>query len=117
MNWREGDEIIVTDQEHPALLIPLANVARRHGCVLKRIPVSASSEEMLASFSELLTDRTKLVAVSHVTTDSGTILPAAEMTRLAHEQGSLVLFDGAHSVGQFPLDVHALDCDFYAIVG
>jgi len=117
MNWEEGDEIIVTDQEHPALLIPLANVARRHGCVLKRIPVSASSGEMLASYRELLTDRTKLVAVSHVTTDSGTILPAEEMTKLAHEQGSLVLFDGAHSVGQFPLDVHALNCDFYAIVG
>jgi selenocysteine lyase/cysteine desulfurase len=58
-----------------------------------------------------------LVAVSHVTTDSGTILPAAEMTRLAHERGSYVLFDGAHAAGQLPLDLHALECDFYAMVG
>jgi selenocysteine lyase/cysteine desulfurase len=117
MPWREGDEIIVTDQEHPALLIPLANVARRHGCVLKRIPVDDDPAVMLRSLGELLTDRTRLVAVSHVTTDSGTVLPAEEISRLAHERGSLVLFDGAHSIGQFPVDVHAIGCDFYAIVG
>lgn len=117
MDWREGDEFIVTDQEHPAMLIPLMNMARRRGLVVKRIPISESADEMLASFRELLSDRTRLVAVSHVTTDSGTILPAEEMTRLAHEQGSLVLFDGAHSAGQLPVDVHALDCDFYALVG
>jgi L-cysteine/cystine lyase len=57
------------------------------------------------------------VAVSHVTTDSGDRLPAAELTHLAHEQGSLVLFDGAQSLGQFPLDVRAIGCDFYAMVG
>ena len=117
MPWQEGDEIIVTDQEHPALLIPLANVARRHGCELKRFPVSHDAGEMLASFTALLSDRTRLVAVSHVTTDSGTRLPVEEMTRLAHERGALVLYDGAHSVGQFALDLHALDCDFYAMVG
>ena len=115
--WQPGDEVIVTDQEHPALLIPLMNVVRRHGLKVSRIPVSHNADEMLTNFQALLTNRTKLVAVSHVTTDSGTRLPAAEMTRLAHERGSYVLFDGAHSVGQFPLDVHALGCDFYAMVG
>jgi selenocysteine lyase/cysteine desulfurase len=115
--WQPGDEIIVTDQEHPALLIPLMNVVRRHDLKVSRIPVSHNADEMLTSFQAALTHRTKLVAVSHVTTDSGTRLPAAEMTRLAHERGSYVLFDGAHSVGQFPVDVHALGCDFYAMVG
>jgi selenocysteine lyase/cysteine desulfurase len=115
--WKEGDEIIVTDQEHPALLIPLMNMARRRGLVPRRLPVADSADEMLANFRDLLNERTRLVAVSHVTTDSGHRLPAEEMTQLAHEQGSLVLFDGAHSVGQFPVDVHVLDCDFYAVVG
>ena len=115
--WQAGDEVIVTDQEHPALLIPLMNVVRRRGLKVSRLPVSHNADEMLTNFRALLTDRTKLVAVSHVTTDSGTRLPAEEMTRLAHERGSYVLFDGAHSVGQFPLDVHALGCDFYAMVG
>lgn len=115
--WQEGDEVIVTDQEHPALLIPLMNVVRRHGLKVSRIPVSNNADEMLASYQALLSDRTKLVAVSHVTTDSGTRLPAAEMTRLAHERGAYVLFDGAHSAGQFPLNMHELGCDFYAMVG
>ena len=115
--WQAGDEVIVTDQEHPALLIPLMNVVRRHGLKVSRIPVSNNADQMLESFKAVLTDRTKLVAVSHVTTDSGTILPAEEMTRLAHEKGSYVLFDGAHALGQFPVNFHALDCDFYAMVG
>jgi selenocysteine lyase/cysteine desulfurase len=115
--WNSGDEIIVTDQEHPALLIPLMNVVRRHGLKVSRLPVSNNPDEMLTNFQALLTPRTKLVAVSHVTTDSGTRLPAAEMTRLAHEVGSYVLFDGAHAPGQFPVDVHALGCDMYAMVG
>jgi len=115
--WQPGDEVIVTDQEHPALLIPLMNVVRRHDLKVSRIPVSHNADEMLTSFQAVLTDRTKLVAVSHVTTDSGTRLPAAEMTRLAQERGSYVLFDGAHAVGQFPVDMHALGCDFYAMVG
>ena len=117
LTWQAGDEIIVTDQEHPALLIPLMNAVRRHDLKVSRIPVSHNADEMLTSFQAVLTDRTKLVAVSHVTTDSGTRLPVAEMTRLAHARGSYVLYDGAHSVGQFPVDLHALNCDFYALVG
>ncbi len=115
--WQTGDEIIVTDQEHPALLIPVLNMARRRGLTVRRIPIAPSADEMLTSYRALLNERTRLVAVSHVTTDSGTILPAAEITSLAHEHGALVLFDGAQSLGQFPVDVHALGCDFYAFVG
>jgi cysteine desulfurase/selenocysteine lyase len=115
--WNEGDHFIVTDQEHPALLIPLMNAAKRFGLTYSRIPVAEDPDEMLASFDELWTDRTRLVAVSHVTTDSGTRLPVEEMTKRAHDRGAKVLYDGAHSVGQFALDLHALNCDFYALVG
>ena len=115
--WIAGDEVIVTDEEHPALLIPLMNVVRRRGLKVSRLPVSHSADEMLERFRAVLTKRTKLLAVSHVTTDSGTRLPIAEMTRLAHEGGSFVLIDGAHSAGQFAFDLHELGCDFYAMVG
>jgi selenocysteine lyase/cysteine desulfurase len=115
--WKEGDHFIVTDQEHPALLIPLMNAAKRFGLTYSRIPVAEDPNEMLASFDALWTDRTRLLAVSHVTTDSGTRLPVEEMTRRAHDRGAKVLYDGAHSVGQFAVDLHALNCDFYALVG
>lgn len=116
-DWATGDEVIVTDQEHPALLIPLMNAVRRHGLKVHRIPWSNDPEEMLTSYRGMLNKRTKLVAVSHVTTDSGSILPAKEMTRLAHEHGARTFFDGAHSVGQIPVDMRDLDCDYYGIVG
>src|SRR6478752_5471120 len=78
LHWEAGDEIIVTDQEHPALLIPILNMVKKRGLVIKRFPVTHDPEEMLASYRALLTERTRLVAVSHVTTDSGDRLPAAE---------------------------------------
>lgn len=90
---------------------------RRHDLRVSRIPVSHNPDQMLTTFEAVLTPRTKLVAVSHVTTDSGARLPVAEMTRLAHAQGGYVLLDGAHAVGQFPVDVRQLGCDFYALVG
>jgi len=117
LSWQPGDEVIVTDQEHPALLIPLMNTVRKHGLVVHRIPVSHDPDEMLASFRAVLSDRTRLLAVSHVTTDSGTRLPAAEMARLTREKGGYVFFDGAHAAGQFPLDLHALGAHFYGLVG
>lgn len=117
IRWQAGDEIIVTDQEHPAMLIPLMNAVRRHDLKVHRVPVSHDPDAMLTYFAARLNPRTRLVAVSHVTTDSGTIVPVAEMTRLAKAQGSYVFVDGAHSAGQFPLDMHALGCDAYGLVG
>jgi selenocysteine lyase/cysteine desulfurase len=117
LGWKAGDEIIVTDQEHPALLIPLMNAVRRHGLTVSRIPVSHNADEMVSSFQANLTNRTKLVAMSHVTTENGVCVPVAEITRLAHEVGSYVLLDGAQAVGQFSVDLHSLGCDMYAMVG
>jgi selenocysteine lyase/cysteine desulfurase len=115
--WRAGDEIVVTDQEHPSLLAPVLNLARRRGLVVRRFPIEPSADALLTGLRQVLTDRTRLVAVSHVTTDSGTRLPAREIARLAHERSSLVLFDGAQALGQIPVDVRDLDCDFYAMTG
>lgn len=117
LSWKPGDEIIVSAEEHPALLIPVLNTIRRRGLTLRRLPIVKSADEMLVRFQNLLSPRTRLIAMSHVTTDTGIRLPVHEITRKAHEQGCLVLFDGAHALGQFPLDLHALGCDFYAMVG
>jgi selenocysteine lyase/cysteine desulfurase len=115
--WRAGDEIIVTDQEHPALLAPVLNIARRRGLVVRRLAVGDQPAAMLAELDQLLTSHTRLVAVSHVTTETGTRLPAAEIAAAARARGALTLFDGAQAAGQFPVDVRALGCDFYAITG
>ena len=117
LRWRPGDEIVVTDQEHPALLTPLLNVARRRELVVRRFPVSPDPGALLAALEGVLTARTRLLAVSHVTTETGTRLPVAEMSWLARERGALVLYDGAQSLGQFPIDVRATGSDFYALVG
>jgi selenocysteine lyase/cysteine desulfurase len=117
LSWRAGDEVVITDQEHPSLVIPLLNIARRFGVVIRRTPVTQDQAAFLDGLAACLSDRTRLVAASHVTTEDGTILPAEAITRLAHERGALVLFDGAQSLGQFPVDVRAIGCDFYAFVG
>lgn len=117
LRWQPGDEVIITDQEHPSLVAPLLNAARRHGIVVKRVPVSPDDGRFLADLEALFTDRTRLVAASHVTTEDGTVLPAEAMVRLAHARGALILFDGAQSLGQFPVDLRALNPDFYAFVG
>jgi cysteine desulfurase/selenocysteine lyase len=117
LDWHAGDEIIVTDQEHPAMLTPLLNMARRRDLLIRRLPVAESDDAMLSGLAALLTPRTRLLAASHVTTETGTRLPVAEMARLAHERGALVFYDGAQSLGQIPVDVGAIGCDFYAVVG
>jgi len=115
--WRPGDEIVVSDQEHPAMLTPVLNIARRRGLRVRKFPVSFSADEMLSSLQTQLSPRTRLIAVSHVTTEDGVRLPAAAICRLAHQNGSLVFFDGAQSLGQFPVRLRELDCDFYGFLG
>ena len=117
LTFRPGDEIVISNQEHPALLIPLLNLAQRRDLVIRKFPVSFDPEVVLSSLARLLTPRTRMVAVSHVTTEDGTRLPAREVTRLAHQNDSFVLFDGAQSLGQFPVNLHDLGCDFYAFLG
>jgi cysteine desulfurase/selenocysteine lyase len=112
-----GDEILVTELEHHANLVPWQLLCRRTGAVLRRIPVDDAGQVDMAAYRTLLSPRTKIVAVSHVSNVLGTVAPVAEMTGMAHRAGAVVLVDGAQAVSHMPVDVSAIGCDFYAFSG
>lgn len=113
LSWRDGDEILLSDQEHPAMLYPWTYLSQRRKIVLRRFRVGTSPEETLSAIQESLSPRTRLLATSHVTSQTGTRVPAGEIVRLCHERGVLVLLDGAQAVGQFPIHLNTLGVDFY----
>lgn len=113
-NVRAGDEIVLTALEHHSNIVPWQMLCQRTGAVLKVAPIDDSGALDLDAFAKLLGPKTKLVATSHVSNALGTILPVADMVRLAHAHGALVLVDGAQAVPHQPVDVRALGCDFYA---
>ena len=113
-NLDEGDEILVTEMEHHANFIPWFMLARRKKAVLRRIPITVCGHLDLSRLDELITPRTKVVAVSHMSNVLGTINPVADIARLAHERGAIVVCDGAQAAPHLPLDVRALGVDFYA---
>ena len=117
IRMREGDEVLTTDHEHGGGLGCWEKKALREGIVLKKVklPVPPESrEQILERFEAALTPRTRLISVSHVTCTTGLRLPVKEICRMAHARGILVCVDGAQTVGWLPLDLHDLDCDFYA---
>ena len=116
MDWQEGDELILTDEEHPAVRIPAERLVDARGVRLHYLPLDGSAEDILQRLEEMMTSRTRLLALSHVTTDTGTRLPARAIVELAHECGVPVLYDGAQSLGQFPVDVSELGADFYSLL-
>lgn len=116
-NLREGDEILLTELEHHSNIVPWQLIARRTGAKLVVAPIDDQGNIPLAGFSERLSPRTRLAAVSHVSNALGTVNPVTEMTRLAHQAGAFVLVDGAQAVGHIPVDVDEIDCDFYAFSG
>ena len=113
LEWEAGDEVVTTDNEHPGLLEPLLELARRRGVVV-RTAATLRSDDALASLTAQLGPRTRLVAVSHVLWASGRILPVRELAAAAHAAGAQVLVDGAQAVGAIPVDAAALGCDYYA---
>ncbi len=113
-NVRKGDEIIVTQMEHHSNLVPWQRLAEAKGAHLKYVPLTPTHKFDVAAFTALLSPRTKLVAVAHASNVLGTLTPIAEISRLAHAAGALVLVDGAQSTPHMPVDVKALDCDFFA---
>jgi cysteine desulfurase/selenocysteine lyase len=115
-DWREGDELIITDEEHPAYMTPATNLMQRKGVVVKLLETVYDGDELVKRLKHLITPRTKLIAFSHVLTDSGTRLPAKALTRAAHEYGVPIVWDGAHAVGQFPVDVKGIDADIYHVL-
>lgn len=116
-NLSAGDEIVITQMEHHANIVPWQLLRDRKGVVLKIAPVEDDGNFDLDKFAALLTDRTKLVSVTHVSNVLGTVVPVAEVTRLARAAGACVLIDGAQGVVHQPVDVQAIGCDFYAFTG
>ena len=114
---KEGDEIVITGLEHHSNIVPWQFLVEEKGVVLKVVPVEEDGSVSLEKYAALLTPRTKIVAAAHISNVLGTILPVAEMIRLAHEVGAKVLLDGAQAVMHQPVDVQALDVDFYAFSG
>ena len=111
---RPGDEILVTGMEHHANLVPWIALARREGLVLRHLPVNDGGELDLGRLPDLLTDRTRVVALTHVSNVLGTINPVAEIAAAAHRRGALVVVDAAQSVGHLPLNFAALGADLLA---
>ena len=113
-----GDEILVTAMEHHANFVPWQQVCLERGCTLKVIPMSDAGELDMQAYTHLLqSGKVKLVGVIHVSNVLGTINPVAEMAKMAHAVGAKILVDGAQSAPHMPIDVQALDCDFFTFSG
>jgi len=109
-----GDEVIISAMEHHSNIVPWQMVCDEKRAKLKVIPITDAGELCLDEYERMLSDRTKLVAVAHVSNALGTVNPVREMIALAHQRGVPVLVDGAQSASHMPVDVQELDCDFYA---
>jgi cysteine desulfurase/selenocysteine lyase len=112
-----GDEILITAMEHHSNIVPWQMLCEQTGAVLKVAPIDRKGELLMDEFEALLSERTKLVSVAHMSNALGTINPVKEIIDLAHRKGVPVLLDGAQSAPHMPVDVQALDCDFYALSG
>jgi cysteine desulfurase/selenocysteine lyase len=117
MNFREGDEIVLSIMEHHSNLVPWHFHRERKGCVLKWAPISDSGELLLEELERLITPRTRIVAITHMSNVLGTVVPIRQVVRIAHARGVPVLVDGAQAAVHMPIDVQELDCDFYAFTG
>lgn len=114
---QEGDEIIVTEMEHHANIVPWQMLCERKKAVLKVVPFNDKGELDMAEFGKLLNERVKLVGVAYVSNVLGTINPVKQIIDAAHACGAYVLVDGAQAIQHIPVDVQALDCDFFAFSG
>jgi cysteine desulfurase/selenocysteine lyase len=114
---KPGDEIIVSAMEHHSNIVPWQILCEQTGARLRVIPINHDGELVLDEYRRLLSQKTKLVSVTHVSNALGTIVPVKEMVRLAHERQVPVLVDGAQAVPHLKVDVQDLDCDFYAFSG
>ena len=112
-----GDEVLVTHMEHHSNIVPWQIACRERGASLKVAPIDDSGRLDMDAFEDLLSERTRLVAVAHASNVLGTINPVAEIARLAHGRGAVLLVDGAQGAPHLPVDVRTLDCDFYLFSG
>ncbi len=113
----ERDEVVLSVLEHHSNIVPWHFRRERHGAVLKWVPISDTGEFLFEEFERLLTPRTKLVAVTHMSNVTGTLVPVKDVIRVAHDRGIPVLVDGSQAAVHMPVDVRELDCDFYIFTG
>jgi cysteine desulfurase / selenocysteine lyase len=112
-----GDEVVLTSMEHHSNIVPWQMLCEEKGARLRVTPISDEGELRLDEFERLLSDRTKIVAVVHVSNALGTVNPVNEIVRMAHRRGIPVLVDGAQAVSHMTVDVQAIGCDFYTFSG
>jgi cysteine desulfurase/selenocysteine lyase len=117
MVLEEGDEVILSILEHHSNIVPWNFHRERKGVVIKWAPVRDDGSFDLPAFEALFTPRTKIVAITQMSNVTGTIVPIAEVTRIAHAHGAVVLVDGSQGAVHLPVDVQALDADFYVVTG
>lgn len=116
-NLRAGDEVVISWMEHHANIVPWQMACDRAGARLRVVPIDRRGELDLDAYRSMLGDRTRIVAITHVSNALGTVNPAHEIVAAAHARGIPVLLDGAQAVPHLGIDVQALDCDFYAFSG
>ena len=112
-----GDDIIVSNMEHHSNIVPWQMLCEEKGANLLVVPIDDSGELVMDEYEKLLSPRTKLVSITHVSNALGTILPAKQIVEMAHANGAPVLLDGAQAVPHMPVDMKDLDCDFYVFSG
>ena len=114
VNISEGDEIVLTEMEHHANLVPWVMLAKRKNAIIKRIPITDEGRLDLTNINDIITEKTKLVALTHMSNVLGTINPIKEIAKITHSNNALILVDGAQAVPHLPVDLLDLDVDFYA---
>jgi cysteine desulfurase/selenocysteine lyase len=112
-----GDEVLISAMEHHSNIVPWQLLCEERGARLRVAPINDSGELLLDEFEALLNDRTRLVSIAHMSNALGTINPVEDIVRLAHARGVPVLLDGSQAAYHMPVDVQALDCDFYVATG
>lgn len=117
LDWKAGDEVVVTDQEHPNGELPWINLHKRFGVEVRVVQIADDPNVTMQRFAEAITDRTRLVFASHVCSSTGERLPAHEIRELAHDKGKLAAIDGSHALGQFTVDFQEIKPDFYIACG
>ena len=116
-NVGAGDEVLITAMEHHSNIVPWQLLCERTGARLRVVPIDDRGDLIMDDFARLLTERTKIVAVVHLSNALGTINPVADIVRMAHDAGAAVLIDGSQAAYHMPLDVTALGADFYVFTG
>lgn len=114
---QEGDEVIVTDMEHHSNIVSWQLQAMKRGIIVKHLPITDDGILCLDMLESMITEKTKIISVAHVSNVLGTINPVEKIIKIAHEHGIPVLVDGAQSTPHFKVDVQAMDCDFFAFSG